>query len=485
MTSWRVPLTKYPGMNRFVLDWLSGDERFLKRSTFGVRRQSRRFEGGSIAAALRKQNGEAIDRWQSGETLTIIAGQQVGFAGGPLYTLAKIASLIRLKRDLEKQGIPVTPFFWMATEDHDFDEVATVKIQQQELVRIRAVRPPGPRRVVGPQPIPEELIEQFLALVGIPRPSWLRQGITFGDSFAELVASVFGSEVILVDSLLPELRRAGAPLFEQIHARHDDIQHALAQRAEELERAGYKEQVVPRDGDRYTLLFHLDEHGNRQPATGNWQPETTSTSALTRPLLQDFVFAPDIFIGGPAEVAYYAQINPLHEMLDVPMPRVALRGHVLVAPKRVTRAFERYGIDPCDVFTSADALLAEQEPEGVNRIRILAEEGRRELMQRIEKIGEIALPADHSLAGSIQRSIGHLEWHFNKLAERAIKGLVRKDRERYAAVRELVATLYPDRQVQDRVANWFAFWCVHGQGVIDRVVAEVEPDSTSFKIVEI
>jgi uncharacterized protein YllA (UPF0747 family) len=58
--------------------------------------------------------------------LTIIAGQQVGFAGGPLYTLAKLASLVRFKRDMAKQGIPVTAFFWLATEDHDFDEVATL-----------------------------------------------------------------------------------------------------------------------------------------------------------------------------------------------------------------------------------------------------------------------------------------------------------------------------------------------------------------------
>ena len=473
--SYRVPLAKYPGMNKFVLDWMGGDERFLRRSP-------RPKTGGTPALH---------------DALTVMAGQQVGFAGGPLYTLAKIASLIRLKRDLEKQGIPVKAYFWMATEDHDFDEVATAYIptslvgankdvnHQRDLVCISAVRATHGRAVVGPQTVPEELITQLVGLLDVPRPSWLRHGITFRDSFAELLTIVCGSEVTLVDSLSPELRRAGAQLFEQIHAKRDDIQYALGKRAEELERAGYKEQVVPRDGDEYTLLFHIDDHGNRIPSTVSQSPERTSTSALTRPLLQDFVFQPDIFIGGPAEVAYYAQIGVLHEMLNIPMPRVALRGHVLVAPRRVTRAFERYGIDPCDVFTSADELLADQEPEGVGHIRTLADEGRRELMQRIGQISEIALPADHSLAGSFQRSVGHLEWHFNKLAERAIKGMVRKDRERYAATRELVATLYPDRHVQDRVANWFAYWCVYGQDLVDRVVEEVEPDSAFFKIVEL
>ena len=466
--SWRVPLERYPGMNQFVLDWMNGDARFLPRGA-----------AGSQPAGVRPAESRPLH---------IVAGQQVGFAGGPLYTLAKLASLIRLKRDYEKQGTPVKAYFWMATEDHDFNEVAQLYVPangQRDLACIRAVRATVSRTVVGPQPIPEELVEQLLAQLEIERPSWLRPGITFKDSFAELIASIAGDEVTLIDALDPELRKAGASLFEQIRANQNDIQHALKTRAQQLEAAGYKEQVVPGDGDEYTLLFHIDEHGTRKPGnreTGN--PENTSTSALTRPLLQDYVLNPDIFLGGPAEVAYYAQLSPLHEMLGIRQPRVALRGHVLVAPRRVTRAFERYGIDPAEIFTSPDTLLAEREPDGVARIEAIADEAKRDLMKRIEQIGELALPADHSLARSIERSIGHIEYHFDKLAERATKGLVRKDRERYAAVRELVATLYPDRNVQDRVVSWFALLC-RNESLVQRVVDEVEPDSAFFKVIEL
>ena len=503
----RLPLTRYPGMNRFVLDWLAGRSeatRFLPREASGVRRHGRRSESGSIAAALQNSNRhwgifarEPIEKWQRGETFTLVAGQQVGFAGGPLYTLAKLATLIKMKRELEAQGTPVTAFFWLATEDHDFDEAAQLNVpvmtlgpdknvnRQLDLLCMRAVRGADGRATVGSLPVPESLIAQLLALFDIPRPNWLRPGITFRDSFAELVAAVAGGEIILVDSLLPELRRAGASLFGQMHARRNEMQAALAKRGEELKAAGYNEQVIAKDGEEYTLLFELDDNGNRQPWTRVADPERTSTSALTRPILQDFVLRPDVFVGGPAEVAYYAQIGTLHDLLGVTMPRVALRGHVLVAPKRLTRAFDRYGIDPAAVFTSPEALLAEREPEGVAEIRRLKEEGKRELMARIEQIGELALPADHSLAGSINRSIGHLEYHFDKLAERAVKGLVRKDRERFASARELVATLFPDRNVQDRVVSWFAYWCVYGQHLIDRVVEEVEPDSDHFRIIDL
>lgn len=487
----RVPLAHYPGMNRFVLDWLGGDTRFLPRL---AGRQPRRPRSEKLVAALLDSNrrwgifaGDSLAQWATGETLTIIAGQQVGFAGGPLYTLAKIATLVRFKRDMAKAGLPVTAFFWLATEDHDFDEVATLNVpskhKQLDLLRIRAIRTAESRHAVGALPLPEELITQLLALYDMPRPPWLREGITFGDSFAELIATTFGSEIILVDALLPELRRAGAPLFDAIVGNEERIQTTLSDRARELDAAGYREQVIPRDGDEYTLLYQLDDDGRRQRPTAERTPERTSTSALTRPLLQDFVLQPDIFVGGPAEVAYYAQIAPLYALLGVPMPRVALRGHVLVAPRRVVKAMERFGIEPAEVFASADEILTRREPEGVERIRALADEGKRELMQRIAQIGELALPADHSLAGSIERSVGHLEYHFDKLAERAIKGLVRKDRERYAAVRELVSTLYPDRNVQDRVVSWFAYWCHHRELLVERVIEEVEPDSASFKVV--
>jgi bacillithiol biosynthesis cysteine-adding enzyme BshC len=492
----RVPLQHYPGMNRFVLDWLGGDERFLRRATPNLNPHRRISLGPELVTAIDQSNrhwgifaADALRKWSTGETLTIIAGQQVGFAGGPLYTLAKIATLVRFKRDMENQGIPVTPFFWLATEDHDFDEVATlcvpVKNQQRDLLWMRAVRTTPNRAIVGPQPIPETLITQLLSLVDLPRPTWLREGITFRDSFAELIASIFGSEVILLDALLPELRKAGAPLFNQIRTREAEIQSALRDRSNALKFAGYTEQVTPNEDGQYTLLYSLDAHDNRQPTTDNTPPERISTSALTRPLLQDAVIQPDIFVGGPAEVAYYAQLAPLHQLLGIRIPRVALRAHALIAPRRVLRAIDRYKIDPSEVFRSADEILAEREPEGVARIKAITERGQRDLLARIAEIGELALPADHSLAGSIQKSIGHLEWHFNKLSERAVKGLVRKEKERLAATRELVATLYPDGHVQDRIASWFAMWCEHGQHLVDRLLDELEPDSACFKIVEL
>ncbi|HEX6160857.1 MAG TPA: bacillithiol biosynthesis BshC, partial [Thermoanaerobaculia bacterium] len=357
--------------------------------------------------------------------------------------------------------------------------------RQLDLVCMRAIRSADQRATVGSLPVPESLIAQLLSLYDLPRPPWLRPGINFRDSFAGLLASVFGNELVLVDALTPELRRAAAPLFGRIAEKHDDIQHALQARARELAQAGYAQQVVPPDGEHYTLFFALDKYGVRHPVAKPVEPERTSTSALTRPLLQDDVLQPDVFVGGPSEVAYYAQLAPLHQMLGVTMPRVALRGHALVAPKRVARTIERYHVEPRELFASPDALLIEREPEGVAQIREIAASARASLMQHIEAISELALPADHSLAGSIRRSVGHLEYHFDKLSERAIKGLVRKDRERLLAVRELAATFHPDAHVQDRIVGWFGWWCEYGEHLTRCLIDEIEPDSDVFRIISL
>lgn len=506
----RFPLTAYPGMNRFVLDWLDclpAALRFLPRADGAPAARPR---GGAVSpelvAALETSNrkwssfvGGELRRWAAGETATLIAGQQAGFAGGPLYTLAKIASLVKMKRELAARGVPATIFFWLATEDHDYAEAATLQVpassvassksgvnRQLDLVTLRARSAVDSRRMVGPSPVPDSLRRQLLALYDMEQPSWLREGVTFGDSFAELCAAVVDEKIVFVDSLLPELRRAGAPLFERMQTMRGAMQQEIASRSDGLAQAGYAPQILARPGEPYTLLFRVDEGGERHILEENAlavDATRISTSVLTRPLLQDFVFQPDVFVGGPSEVAYYAQIAPLHALLGVPMPGIALRGHALVAPKRVVRLFERFVLGPEEIFTSADAIVIEREAPAVAEIEKIAVAARAGLARQMTRIGELALPAEHSLARALNRSIGHIEYHFEKLTERAVRGLVRKDRERHAALRELVATLYPDRHVQERVVGWFAYWRQYGNHLVDRLVEEIEPDSNTFKVV--
>src|SRR5206468_944890 len=153
-----LSLADYPGMNPFVLDWLSGRaDSLLPRRAGEKVPQADEGVSPELTAALIESNKrwglfvrDEVESWARGESVALIAGQQVGFAGGPLYTLAKIASLLKLKRQFKS----ATVFFWLATEDHDFDEAATlsipVKDRQLDLAHIAISHSVDSKAMVGP-----------------------------------------------------------------------------------------------------------------------------------------------------------------------------------------------------------------------------------------------------------------------------------------------------------------------------------------------
>lgn len=511
-----LPLAQYPGIRPFALDLVTGNPR--------VSRFSARLEEGSrmprpaaidrvpVARSLAESNrrwGNDVDaeleRWERGDTVVVAGGQQVGFAGGPLLTLTKIASLLRIKRDLELSGVPATAMFWMATEDHDFGEVACLDWPRRDggLGSFRCPHPSNLNRPVGSLPIPEILIQHYLEVSGATRERWLRDGVTFGESFAELVAEVVrGKGLVLVDSMDPALRRAGAPLFVRLVASMPDVENAIRARSEELSGAGYEPQVVPNPEGGYSVLYVVRD-GERLPlrrAGEGWtlgaaslsgseavalvtgSPETVSTGALARPLLQDYALQPSVFVGGPAEVAYYAQILPLHEMLGIEPPHVALRGHVLLAPEKLFRAMEKHGVAPPELVSPPEEILSRREEPAMRTLH----EQVATLAQRIDDamspIRKTVAGADPAMEKSLARTLKRVRYHLGKIEERGGRAILRRDAERHRAIHRLCGTLFPAGVPQDRKSAWAGYWSTYGEAMIERLIGVVRPDSASFHI---
>jgi bacillithiol synthase len=206
---------------------------------------------------------------------------------------------------------------------------------------------------------------------------------------------------------------------------------------------------------------------------------------LARPLLQDSVFEPALFIGGPAEVAYYAQATVLHEMFGVVPPAIALRGHVLVAPAKRMRALERFGVDMPELFGRLEVAINRREEKLVGKVREVAGNGRDSLGEIIRELSALALEGDPGLERAMKRSGRRIDYHFQRMAARAERALARKDEERWAALSRLQEILYPGGQPQDRVAGWLGWWLAYGDELVDRLVEAAEPDSATFRVVAI
>lgn len=509
----RLPLARYPSINPLALDLVTGGGRaaeLVSRRSLGEltpRRASRRRDAlvGALARANRAWGNDVdaeLELWGAGETLTLMAGQQVGFAGGPLYTLAKIASLIRIRNTFAERGVRSTVFFWMATEDHDYDEVATVTVATgSDPIEIRTAAAGQGRMPVGPRPIPDDLRRKW-AEAGLAGGDWL-EATSFGESFARLLASTLrGQNVVLVDSLEPELRAAGAPVLRAIAATLDGCEEDLAAASAQVQQLGFTPQVERSADGHFSLLYWIDDRGERVPirkSGSTWtiggrkmsreelepylsQPERISTGAGARPLLQDAVFEPDVFTGGPAEVSYYAQLGRLHARLGIKQPHVALRGHALVASSSVMRAIERYEVTEAEMFDAPADLAARRDPGAIRRAEDAVAHARAVVESELDAVRTLGAGADRTIEKSAERSLKRIRYQFGKLGERTVAAVARRDRERFDALERMHAMLVPNGKVQDRVAAWLPL-AQRYPDLLARLVAEIEPDAPSFKII--
>jgi bacillithiol synthase len=283
---------------------------------------------------------------------TVLTGQQVGLLGGPLYTPFKAATAIARARQGTACSSPHVAIFWLATEDHDFAEINHVVFpSRKELKKLVYAKSPGNPVRVGSVLLDETIepvLEQAWELLGSSDAmealaAAYKPGRTFGEAFGEFYRRAFAAQGLLVlDASGSEVHRLGAPVLRAALERADEFHAALQERNGALERAGYHVQVAVTP--QSSLLFLIDERTGARMALkrtaahagepqGLWQagrekyttadlvgilaaePERISPGALLRPVFQDFLLGTSLIVGGPAEIAYFAQSAMLYERI--------------------------------------------------------------------------------------------------------------------------------------------------------------------------
>ena len=283
---------------------------------------------------------------------TVLTGQQVGLLGGPLFTPFKAATALARARQATALGRSHVAVFWLATEDHDFAEINHVTFpSRKELRKLVYARTPANPVPVGGVVLDETiepLMEQAWELLGASDAmdalvEAYKPGRTFGQAFAEFYARAFAAQGLLVlDAAGSEVHRLGAPVLRAAIERADELHSALIERNKALEAAGYHAQVAV--APQSSLLFLIDERSGARTAlkrmassaaepNGIWQagrekfttadlvgvlsaePERISPAALLRPVFQDYLLGTSLIVGGPAEIAYFAQSAVLYERI--------------------------------------------------------------------------------------------------------------------------------------------------------------------------
>ncbi|MBI2956994.1 MAG: bacillithiol biosynthesis cysteine-adding enzyme BshC [Acidobacteria bacterium] len=468
----------------------------------------------AVASILAEQNERfgadettlaAIRRLADGAA-AVVTGQQVGLFGGPAYSIYKALTAIRLAENLTAQGIRAVPIFWLASEDHDLDEVnhcvfldadgrfvlfehASTSSPNTPVGRVRFDASIEDLRRRAARLWPPEAAEEAESLLAGYVP-----GATYADSFARLLLRLFaGRGLIVLDPLHPTLHALARPVFRRALEEAERLHKLLRARDRELRRAGYHLQVrlqenatllfLTVDGQRLPLRrredeFSLSGQAHRSLAALLEEleaaPERFSPNVLLRSVVQDWLLPTVAYVAGPNETTYFAQTSVLYDELLGRMPVIVPRSSVTLVDPRAQRLLRKYGLAFEDLFRGRAALevrMAERLlPRGLAR-RLESAQARMEKL--LGAAAEEVARLDPTLHGAVETSRHKMLYQFEKIRRKAARaqaeraGLVDRHRE------ILFNSCYPEKGLQERRLAFLSFVARHGRALVDRLLEQV------------
>jgi bacillithiol biosynthesis cysteine-adding enzyme BshC len=438
----------------------------------------------------------------------VVTGQQVVLFGGPLLTILKAATAIaRAKEATAATGIDHVPVFWLATEDHDLEEVDQVSLLTKTSVetlraglKVAHAIPVG-EVVAGPEL--EAVLDRASELLEYaPISDWLRECYlpqngehpTLALAFGRLMARIFADEgLIVMDAASREFHALGASTLRCAIVFAPELQKALLARSEELVRDGYHAQVLVAEGA--SLLFLLDETTGermalRRPAEGQWKaggrsyttdellaileksPERLSPNALLRPVFQDTLLPTAAYVGGPAEIAYFAQSAVLYKAILGRITPVLPRLSATLLEPAIATVMDKDEVQLPDAMTTAEHLAqrlgARAMPiEGKRKLAAVGNAMETELAALIAYLAGI----DGSLGRAAEVSSSKMHYQLNRLRRMAATFELQKEASLRKHAEAITLNVFPGGHLQERVLAGVWFMARYGDGLVERLVA--------------
>jgi bacillithiol synthase len=494
-----------------------------------------KFPRSEIVSILRNQNesygaGKAtmsrITELESPDCMAILTGQQIGLFTGPLYTIYKAISAIRIAEELTRRGINAVPIFWMDTEDHDLAEVThrTVPVPDSSLKTIdysgilfneseRSARSVG--SIIFPENI-QRVIDDYLSFlpdtdqktaIRIQLEATYSAGSTFTQSFARLITEILsGFGLILFDPHDRRVKKLTSAVFRKALAEENTIRTALMKRSQELVSAGFHAQVNVLENS--TVLFFY-EGGERRALERNdsgyglknngrtfsteelmkeveQNPEKFSPNVLLRPLVQDHLFPTLAYVGGSSELAYFAQIETLYTLYHRPMPVIWPRNSFTLLPSESSAEMNRLGIDFEDFFQGKQCVT---EKAMRNSGFLKAAAGLDELQDHINQIMAEIKPDleafDPTLAQAMETSQRKILHNIQRLKARAIHFEGTQNASFPTTIDRLLNSCYPNSTLQEREFGIQDFFVRYGASLIDTIFSSTDIGCFAHRVIEL
>lgn len=507
----------------FSLEWAKHapelSEAHRLRLAAALRREAREFGAGEAVLAN-------IQLLEDGAA-AVVTGQQVGLFGGPLLTLLKAATAIRKAAEATKaSGRVHVPVFWLATEDHDLAEIDQVEMLSKTAVERLSLGlkedgplPVGALRLDGATEAGrlalEAALERASELLGWgPVSELLREcyapQATLAQGFGRLLTKVFAAQgLIVMDAAGREFHALGAPVFRAAIEQADALEAALLARSAELVKAGYHAQVLV--GPESSLLFLLDEaSGARMPlrrtAEGGWRagarsysvaellqiletmPERLSPNALLRPVFQDGLLPTAAYVGGPAEVAYFAQSEVVYQAVLGRVTAVLPRLSATLIEPAIGKIMSAHEVSLAQVWEvkTAEALAqrlgARAMPiEGKRKLAAVGNAMDAELTALTEYMGAMS----EDLGRAAEVSASKMRYQMDRLRRMAATFEVQKEASLKKHAAAMALNLFPEGHLQERLVAGVWFLAKYGDGLAGLLVEHAGQECPGHRVISL
>lgn len=429
-----------------------------------------------------------LERVVKGQGVVVTTGQQPGLFGGPLMTLVKAITARALADSLEEMlGVPVAPLFWAATDDADFREAAATSVSLEggaRELRLEARSPAGtPMTRI---PIDHD-IDHHLALFREACGSGAYErflddtlhayhdGATLGDAYVAVLRRVLeplGMGVL--DASHAAVARAGALLMRRAANNGDALAGVVRRRSDQISEAGFTPQVeevsglslvfLNRDGIKRRLPLQEAAAIRELPAD-----QFLSATVLLRPVLERALLPTAAYVGGPGEIAYFAQVSAVSDALGVPTPLVVPRWSTTIVEPRVQRTLTRFDLS-VEAFADPHAVEGRVAREHLSpdAVRALAE------LRASVTSGVASLDAANSgllpaeVIEGLRRSLEH---RMARVERRLVAAVKRRETEIMQQLATVRGSLYPHGTRQERKLAFIPFLARYGPSLIDQMRA--------------
>lgn len=525
-------LSDFSVLNRFFKhNYLTGwKNAVIERSKHPVQREI-------LVGLLEEQNQmwgapqdvlENIQKLSSKNCLAVVTGQQVGIFGGPLYTIYKMITTLKLVEELSEKfsDFLFVPLFWMEAEDNDFGEINHIQFfnKENDIRRIEIsesssdnLKPVHLRRISKELSGWNDFFQkeffktEFLDPVLQQFFSCYSAGESYVDAFAKLILNLMGDYgLILLNPADHRFKELYRPVIKKSLSSAQELNDKIVQRNILLQQEELPLQIETTenqsflffiDGNSKRVRIDFDENNefllnyregykkiNRGEVDKILREESWrfSPNVVLRPIVQDYALPSVGYVAGPAETAYFAQLSAIYEYFDIPMPVVYPRHRLTVIERKLDKTINKNNVSIDELFElKNDYLQTFLRNLNTNSILSDIQSTKSDIRKNLKNLESIVARFDQTLLNTIQKTDKKIGENLEYLISKVLDSLQEKEKIAVNQVERVVQQLFPDNSFQERVVNIIYFLIKYGPDFLDTIYKRLPSESNKHLLIKL